>query len=297
MKPHRPHPLRWTLVLALAALPAVLAETAAAPPLETSAIVFEISGRATAGTPRRILERLSRLRAGDTVRTEDGASLKLAFGNGLRYRLGPGSSALLGSQGLSRSEGEVEALPRVPTLPRIPAVRDDRGSHSAATRVRGEVLAGIYPRGTAALADRARLLFDAVPNAPGYVVEIADAAGERVFRTEVRNGPVEVPAGTLVAGARYSFKVETARRPGPEAVGRGSFVTLSEEVAHEHRTLEEALQKEGDAGAWALLASVNRDLGLLLEAQEAARAALALAPGDAGLLATLAELDRQLRSS
>lgn len=294
-----PKALRWTLILALSALPAARAEPAAAP-LETAAIVVEVSGRVTAdtaGTPRRLLERLSRLRAGETVRIEDGASLKLVFANGLRYRLGPGSSVTLGSQGLASSEGEVQALAPVPTLPRVPAIRDDRGSQSAATRVRGETLAGLYPKGTTVLADRVRLLFEAVPNTPAYTVEIADPAGERVFRAEVKNGPVEVPAGTLVAGVRYSFRIETSGRPGPEAVGRGSFVTLSDEVAREHLALEEALKKEGDAGAWALLASVNRDLGLLLEAKEASQAALALAPGDAGLLATLAGIERQLRSS
>lgn len=293
MSPLRLRLLPWTLSLALTALPAAGSEPPA--PSETTAIVFEVSGRATAGTPRRPLERLARLRTGDIVRTEAGGSLKLAFGNGLRYRLGPGSSAVVGSQGLTSSQGEVQPLPRVPVLPRVPALRDDRGSRAAATRVRTETLTGLYPRGGATLADRTRLLFDTVSNAPAYVVEISDASGERVFRAEVPRGPVAVPAGTLAAGARYSFRIETHDRPGPAAVGRGSFVTLSEKVASEHRALEEALQQEGDAGAWALLASVNRDLGLLLEAKEASLAALTLAPGDTALLATLADLDRRLR--
>ena len=56
--------------------------------------------------------------------------------------------------------------------------------------------------------------------------------------------------------------------------------------------LEESLEAGGDASSLALLAEIDRSLGLLVEAREKFRAAVARAPGDVALRQALDRLER-----
>src|SRR5262245_17336500 len=178
----------------------------------------------------------------------------------------------------------------------LPIAKQDKpGLSAGAVRIRAERIAGLYPRhGTATLAGATVLRFAPVQGAAKYRIEVQDRHGTLVFAAETADSPVRLPPGALQPGRRYDWTVRTLERAGPVAQGDESFATLPAQQAAAREALRQALEKEGSAGALALLAEIDRSLGLLAEAHEELRAAAQASPGDTRLAAELAELERQL---
>ncbi len=257
------------------------------------AIVYSLAGEASLAAPhaaRRPLRLFDRLGAGTTVQVGPGARLALAFVTGRRYELGERSRVTLGAKDLATRSGPVRALPRVPPLPRISpiAAKDRPGAKAGAVRIRAESLTDLYPdRGATALAEKTVLRFQPVAATRGYRIEVQDDRGRSVFATETADSTVRLPAGILQPGRRYRWWVSTVERAGPVARGEAELVTLPQRTAEAREALRQAVEAAADGSLLALLAEVDRSLGLLAEAREEFRAALQESPGDTTLAETL----------
>jgi hypothetical protein len=280
--------LLLTHVLHAPARPAAAAEGARA-----LAVVTEVTGKAS--TERGPLLRLARLAAGDVVRTEPGASLQLAFASGRRYRLGGKSSVTVGEGDVTHPSGQVQPLARLPRFPLVPEIVDDPGLRIGGGQIRGNEITGLFPRCTTVPAAEIRLTWDPLPHAGAYRVEVRDFQGNVVDHAEGLTVPAAVvPAGKLAPGRPYSFEVQTTDQPGSQATGRAHFAILPADTTAAWHELREALAKEGDAGAWALLAAVDRQLKLRGEERADLGEALKRAPDDPGLVVARDELERML---
>lgn len=245
-------------------------------------------------TPLRLFEWLS---AGSVIEVARGSKLTLVFSSGARYELGETAKATAGTRSFASISGPVRELQAVPPLPRFPPIAESArvGPRSGAVRIRGVTIAHLYPdSGTATLADSTVLRFTPVPDASLYRVEVEAENGTRVFQVEAQSPTVSISPGVLKPGARYYWQVRTLDRIGQVAQGAGEFVTLSAQTAQARAALKEALEVAGDAPSLALLAEIDRSLGLLVEAREEFRAALAKAPGDVALRRALDRLEQQL---
>jgi len=264
------------------------------------ALVYSLAGKAAlASSPRerRPLRLFDRLPEGTTVEVELDSRLALAFANGRRYELGERSRVALGRADLSSRSGPVRTLPRVPPLPYLPPIDKDEkpGRSSGAPLIRAERITGLYPRcGAATLAGATVLRFQPVDGGEKYRVEIQDRRGNAIFAEETATAEVRVPAGLLKPGVRYGWTVRTIERVGPVATGEADFVTLPAEAAEKREALREAIEKEGDGLSLALLAEVDRSLGLLAEARDELRSAVRGSPGDAMLAEALTALERHV---
>lgn len=289
--------LRRMLAICLLA-PPLLAPAAGGE--EAVAIVAALAGGATVQNPGaapRVARLFDWLPAGAVVVTSAASSLTLAFANGQRHRLGPSATATLGASGLTAHSGPVTPLAPIPPLPRIPGLAPESrpGARAAAVRIRGRRIAGLYPRGEATvLPDEAVLSFAAVPGATGYRVEVESEGGAIVFQAEVASASVRVSPGVLAPGARYFWSVRTLRGPGPPARGEAEFTALAAAVVEERAALRRALETAADPSSLALLAEIDRELGLLAEAHDALRAALSAAPDDEGLRLALQRVEATL---
>ena len=239
---------------------------ALARPPEPVAIVYSLTG--TAKLADRPLHRFDRLPAGTTVEVGPASRLALAFASGVRYELGEGARVRLGKTDLASRAGLVNALPRVPPFPILAAIsKEDRpGARAGAVRIRGEEIDGLSPRdGAAAVSDETVLRFKPVESGGRYRVEVQDGEGRTVFQADVEALPVRVPGNVLRPGARYGWTVRTLGRPGPVAHAEADFVTLSADDAQVREALRAALEAEGTGDSLALLAEIDRSLGMLPE--------------------------------
>jgi hypothetical protein len=284
----------------LCLFPCDSAAAAGRAPAKPVALVYSLAGRAELALStkeRRSLRLFDRLAAGTTLEVGPGSRLSLAFANGHRYELGPQSRAVLGPADLTARSGPVQALPAVPPLPGLVPIAEDEnpGLRAGAVRVRTERIAGLYPRhGTAALAGATVLRFAPVEGAGTYRIEVQDREGNIVFTTETEVFAVSLPARTLKPGLRYDWTVRTVNRVGPVAQGAEDFLTLSSSFSKAREKLRKAVEKEKDGGSLALLAEVDRGLGLLAEARDELRAAVRSAPGDAALAEALTALEKHV---
>jgi CHAT domain-containing protein/Tfp pilus assembly protein PilF len=269
-----------------------------APPPEPVAIVYALTGTAKLSAPTaRPLHRFDRLPPGAAIEVGPASRLALAFTSGARYELGEGSRATLGKTDLTSRAGLVRGLPRVPSFPRLFALADDEqpGPRAGAVRIRSERIGGLYPRhGASILADAAVLRFKPLENGGPYRVEIQNQEGQIVFRVDAEAPPVKVPSQVLLPGDRYGWTVRTLGRAGPVASGGADFVALSKDAARAREALHAALEKEGEGESLALLAEIDRSLGMLFEARQGLQAVQERSPGDASLAEELAAVERQL---
>lgn len=267
---------------------------------EPAAIVYSLVGEASHASPGeapRTVRLFDRLPAGATLEVGPGSRLMLAFENGRRYELGERSRVTLGPKDLASRSGPVRPLPRVPPLPRlVPIAAQDRpGSRAGAVRIRAERIAGLYPHhGTATLAQATLLRFEPVDGDGRYRVEVQDGHGNLIFEVETTGPEVALPPGVLQPGTHYDWTVRTVDRAGPAAQGRADFVTLSARTAEAREALRDVLTREEDGASLALLAEVDRILGLLAEAREELQTARQASAGDARLAAALVDLERWL---
>jgi hypothetical protein len=278
--------------LCLLPSPAAAGDRAPAAPV---ALVYSLAGETELALPsdeRRPLRLFDRLPAGAALAVGPGSRLALAFANGRRYELGERSRATLGRTDLAARSGPVRPLPAVPPLPRIaPVAEDGAGPRAGAVRIRGERITGLYPDGEAtALARATTLHFAPVAGAGRYRIEVHDRQGMLVFAIETAASETRLPPGFLRSGRRYDWTVRTVERAGPVARGEAGLVTLDRRTTAAREALRRTVETSGDATLLALLADVDRRLGLWAEACDGLRTAVQVS-GDPLLAANLAELE------
>jgi len=280
-------------ILSLCVLFAVPAGAAAGGPV---AIVYSLAGEASITAPGPLpLHLFDRLPAGTALEVGSGSRLALAFVNGLRYELGGPSRVTLGPKDLAFRTGTVRSLPRLPSLLLSPIAAEDRpGPRAGAVRIRSERIAGLYPRrGTSILPGETFLRFQPMPGAARYRVEVQDDQGRILFQTDTESPPVKMDAGTLPAGLSYRWTVRTLDRPGAVARGDAELVILDEDTARAREKARKILEPE-EPDSLPLLAEIDRNLGLLLEARESLRMALDGKPGDLRIQEALTGIETHL---
>ncbi len=263
---------------------------------EIVGLISELSGPASiTSQPSRSPEKAQRFDAivvGATLEMGPESRGTIVLVDGRRFELGPDARAALGVTGLASSSGPVSELPRLPTLPRIAALDDSRPQGPAAgVRVRGDVVAGLRPFHAVLATQATTLRFEPVKRASRYEVAVEDDAGRRVFVGETAGTEMVVPAGTLKPGASYHLTVQTVDKVGGAARGSSRFTTLSDEQMRARDKLRQALQAEGGTGWRALLAEIDRRLGLFEEALNGFRAALTERPDDPALQQSVRRLE------
>jgi hypothetical protein len=264
------------------------------------ALVYWLRGEAAVSVSSegsRRLRLFDRLPVRAIVESGPGSRLALAFASGRRYELGERSRVTLGVTDLSSRSGPVRPLLSVPPLPRLLSITEEEhsGMRAGAVRIRSERIAGLYPRyGAATLTGATVLRFEPVKGAGKYQVEVQDHQGNAVFTAETRDFVVRLPEGVLQSGMRYDWTVRTIERVGPVAQGGADFITLAQDLAEAREALRKAVEAAGDGASLALLAEVDRGLGLLPEARDEFRAAARSSPGDATLAMALVEIERRL---
>jgi hypothetical protein len=263
-------------------------------PGQPAAIVSGLAGgggRVTVKGRERPLQLFAWLPAGARLRAAAGGNITLAYWNGRRYELGGEAEAAVEGTGLAVVRGPVRELSPVSPLPRIAAIQGRRmRSRGGATRIREGEVEGLYPsQGAVVLADATVLRFEGVSGASTYALEVQDDEGRAAFRASTSLTAVTVPPGVLVSGRRY---VWTVRSTGvPPASGTAAFTTLPAREAEARAALQAASRTAGDTAALALMAGIDRDLGLWHEAREGLQAALAQAPADVELAQALRDLE------
>ena len=212
--------------------------------------------------------------------------------NGDRLELGPKARATFTVTGLSSSSGPIKALPRLPVLPKLAALGESRPKGPpGGVRLRGERISGPRPFGSVILNARApTLAFTPVTGASRYLVEVDNAEGQRIAGGETTRPEFVVPEGVLGPGATNSWTVQTLDKVGGTARGAGQFTTLSSEDARARAALHATLSSN-DSESVALLAEIDRRLGLYPEALAGFRAALAGAPKNPAILEAIRSIE------
>lgn len=261
---------------------------------DPAAIVTSVSGTAQlkppAG-PSRGVSQFDRLHVGAALRVNLRSVVAVAFANGQRFELEGEAEVTVGREGFTRKRGVVRKLTPVPPLLRIPPVRDLGDGRTAALRVRGNVVGGLYPReGVAVMAEEAMLRFSAPPEAGPCGVAVQDAAGKTVYSADGGPSEVALPKGALIPGEHFTWRVRCPAATGVTLRADASFVTLAKEQAEARAALKAAA--EADVSLLALLAEFDQGLGMLREAREEFRVAAAREPDNASLGSALARLDQ-----
>jgi hypothetical protein len=290
--------MRIRLVGVLLLSPAGLAAIPASSSTEPVAIVYGLSGIVVGGLPSALkpLSLFNRLPSGALVHVGASSQLYLALFNGKRFELGPNARATVSETDLVEDSGPVRRLAAVPALPHLasPTVGGNRSRYGA-IRVRGAQITGLYPNGDAvALADRTVLRFTPVPGLERYEVELKDDNGQTILKLSSDSSTASVRPGMLRPGSHYLWTVRAGNQTGETVSASAAFVTLSRDLESSRTALEGALSQAGDAASLALLAEVDRSLGLLWESREELRLAVEKSPKDAALRASFENVQRQV---
>jgi hypothetical protein len=265
------------------------------------AIVSALTGTASLtmqGDHRTTTTQLfDRLSAGDVVEVARDGRLTIVFSSGTRYELSGTARVTLGTTSLASRVGPVRQLTALPPLPKLAPIAGSAraGPRSGAVRIRGATISRLYPdAGSATLADSTVLRFEPLPDASRYRVDVQIESGASVLQVETQSPTVSISPGILKAGARYYWDVRTLDRAGQAARGAAEFMTLDGETVRARAALKESIDAAGDAQSLAFLGEIDRHLGLLTEARDAFRAAVAKAPDDVALRHALERLEQQL---
>jgi hypothetical protein len=302
-------PLAWTL---LALAPAAVAQLspyppprprpgpvrhAASPPGPASslAVVCLVRGAAAmqgaAGEVPRPLALFQRLAAGAVLRTAASSSVIVAYLDGRRFAVEPGSRAILEPGGPRVAAGQVRSLPPVPEIAELAAVMQEDGmvARAAAVRIRGggsaaTGISDLEPRnGTTVLPAALTLTFSPLAGVQRYRVEVQDDLGRTVAGGETRAPRFAVAGDALRPGTLYYWQVAALGAAGEHRRGQAVFVTLAENMAQPRQELAAAAARSGDLGLELILAEVDHRLGLRREACAELRAAAAgVAPAAGG---------------
>jgi hypothetical protein len=218
---------------------------------------------------------------GATLAVGPGSRAEIVLAGGQRFELGPKARATIAATQLASASGPITKLPPLPALPRIAALDESRPKGPpGGVRLRAAAISGLRPFHTVTLADRTTIRFNPVDGASRYAVEIENHAGQRIFVAESTTAGVVVPAGVLEPGATYYWTVQTLDRIGAAARGASEFRTLSAADAQARQTLRRSLETGAAPEDVALLAEIDRRLGLYQDALDGFRAALAARPDD-----------------
>jgi hypothetical protein len=268
-------------VIVLSWLASARGVPAAIAPEGAVAIVCLLSGKAAVKVEneRRTLELFQRLRPGSVIEAGTGARIVLAFFTGDRYEFGEKSSATVGPKALERTSGPIRALPPVPGIIEIaPIAREERaGTRLAATRIRaaGPSIGGLYPsEGAAVASETAFVQFEPAEGYDTYRIDIEDESGNAVFSVETSSSTVRIPADALRPAKRYYWTVRTLDAARPTRRADALFSVLSNEDARRRAVFKAQVEGSGDQSLLALLAEVDRGLGLRREACQELQQAL-----------------------
>lgn len=261
------------------------------------AIVAVLSGKAAArlDSRRSELKLFERLRSGTSVETEVNSTLVLAFFTGDRYELGGAASAVVRGADLDRREGPIRRLSPVPALIDIaPIAREERPSaRLAGTRIRTGAaihhsMLNLYPsEGATTVRSAAFVQFDPVPGYQRYKVDVEDESGKPVFSVESTSTTVRVDQDALRPASRYYWRVQTVDAGKPALRGDAAFSTMSEDHERRRSSLKAHVDRTGDRSLLALLAELDRNLGLRREACDGLKASLAESPDNQALVDAL----------
>jgi hypothetical protein len=221
----------------------------------------------------------------------------VALAGGRRFELLAGARVRVAPDRLEVLAGTAHELERVPPIPKVArlAAHEQAGTRSGAMRIRGRRIGRLYPRGEAVtLAEATTLRFSPEPGIVDYQVELEDDEGATVFHVATRGGEVLVARDVLRPGRRYRWSVRGGSADGL-ARGEAEFSTLELEAAAARQKLVESIGDSQQVAALALLAEVDRQLGLLLEARDRFALAVERAPGSSELSAALRKIEAQLR--
>jgi len=268
--------LARTMVLIVAAvfIPALRSEPGAAIVAALSGDATETDGKGHSQTAHLF----DWLGSGTVLETTTGGRLVIAFADGKRFELAGAAKVTIGAAGLKDESGMVRALDPLPPLPRLAAIANQAhaSTKSGAIRVRGQgTIQGLYPReGFSALPDGTVLRFAASPEAASYKIDLEDDTGRSVFQIQTTSTEVTVPPGTLQAGVHYYWQVRGIGVLGISVKGEAEFTTLASEDISRRATFRAALSGS-DADTMTTRAAVDLQLGLLNDARDELRLALA----------------------
>lgn len=265
-------------------------------PAPLVALISELSGTATirspSGGPPVAAKRFDALSSGMSMEMGPTSRAVVILSNGDRFEFGANARATFTATGLASSSGPIETLPRLPALPKLASL-DESGPKGppGSVRVRGERIPGLRPFGTVMLGARSLTLsFTPVSGASRYLVEVENADAQRIARGETTRPEFVVPAGVLAPGGKYYWTVQTLDKVGGAARGAGQFKILSSEDARARAALHASLTSPSSESV-ALLAEIDRRLGLYAEALAGFRAALAGAPRDPAILQAIHSIE------
>jgi CHASE2 domain-containing sensor protein len=234
--------------------------------------------------------RFERLADGDVIRTGRGAEVMVVFRTGARVRLGETSRARVDGERAVRLDGTLEILPPVPPVPLVAPVAG-AGTTITAVRIRAGGLTLVSPIDDATTLAGSTVLEFAPAATDAYEVEIEGPDAAVVHRARTRETRVIVPEGRLRPGTAYRWRVTARMASGFDLSGEGRFHTLAAGAVDARAKLRQGLPA-GDADALALLAEVDRTLGLVEEALAGFLAARTAGAVDPIVAARIAELER-----
>jgi hypothetical protein len=288
------------VLLALGAGSASVPPTATptAPPAASVAVVASLSGgvaRTSCGEGDA-LRRFDWLAVGCRLEVAPGARVVVAFADGTRYELGERARATIAASGLRMLSGPVHPLEPYPPMPRVVlSPKAEVGPSSGAVRIRdggSAMTQDLEPRtGATTLAAETMVLFARLERESTSIIEIEDEGGQVVLMMRTELGYGRVPNGVLKPGARYWLRVRGIDARGATRLGQSIFTTLNADDVARREALKRALDEQGGADALALLGAIDRRLGLLREARDELRAALARSPDDAAIREALQEVE------
>jgi hypothetical protein len=244
------------------------------PAEEPAAGVLEsVSGTATVTYPDRHSARaqvFDWLTPGTLIQTGPAARVLIVLENGQRYELSKSSRARLEKGSLHRIAGNLRPLPALAAMPKLAAIADTLSTtRGGVVRIRGPKLKHCYPVANAAiLSSRPVLTFEPIPAVTSYLIEIENDEGTVIHRTQSSGTPVTLAAGILKPGSKYYWEVRgvVSEADGPQCGAGFSVLPLEDETRR--AALETAVRKAGDPDSLALLAEIDRRLGLLREARD-----------------------------
>ena len=293
--------IRRTVALITAAVaivsfqPPVLSRQAPSASGKRAGLISELSGRASVrkdpAAASSTVERFAAIADGAVLELGPDSRVVLVLARGKRFELGAQARVSVHADRLGSASGPVRELPSLPALPRLVPLDAKAPKALGGVRLRSTLVAGLSPAGSSALAMRTTLRFTPVEGAATYRIEVEDEQGRVVFSVQTTSAAVSLPSDVLQPGAGYYWTVRTIDRVGPQARAAAEFTTLRQDQAQAREELKRRLHEEGGVSSLALLAAIDRQLGLYEEALDGFRAALALAPDDEALKDAVNELD------
>jgi hypothetical protein len=225
------------------------------------------------------------------------STMKLILVNGRTYELSGGAKATIAADGLTATNSQVHELTRLPPIPKFVPIAAGGAEVPGATAIRGPRMKSLYPNRVPAIASQVKLRYAPVPDVSNYSVILQNAEGTVLLRLSTTAISVDVPADMLKPGVSYAWRVRALGVGGLLGEGRASFVTLSKDDLDHRAAFAEAMKSEDESMRLALLAGVDRQIGLLADACGELEHALELKPSDPALQQALASAKAALATA